>query len=55
LHDLKLVRAAGGGAPRVNDTDNLIELLPTLEAVVPAGAISALAEKLREYDRGKEE
>jgi hypothetical protein len=55
LHDLKLVRAAGGGAPRINDTDNLIELLPTLEAVVPAGEISALAEKLREYDRGKEE
>jgi hypothetical protein len=55
LHDLKLVRAAGGGAPRINDTENLIELLPTLEAVVPAGEISALAEKLREYDRGKEE
>jgi hypothetical protein len=55
LHDLKLIRAAGGGAPRINDTDNLIELLPTLEAVVPAGEISALAEKLREYDRGKEE
>ena len=55
LHDLKLVRAAEGGAPRINDTDNLIELLPTLEAVVPAGEISALAEKLREYDRGKEE
>ena len=55
LHDLKLVRAAGGGAPRINDPENLIELLPTLEAVVPAGEISALAEKLREYDRCKEE
>src|SRR5919108_1713301 len=49
LHNLKLIRAAGGGAPRVNDADQLIELLPTLESVVPASEVSAIAEKLREY------
>jgi hypothetical protein len=55
LHNLKLIRAAGGGAPRVNSAEQLIELLPTLEAVVPAIEISAIAEKLREYYRSKEE
>jgi len=55
LHNLKLIRAAGGGAPRVNNSDQLIELLPTLEAVVPASGIAEIAEKLREYDRSKEE
>jgi hypothetical protein len=54
LHNLKLIRAAGGGAPRVNDADQLIELLPTLEAVVPASEVSTIAEKLREYDRKRE-
>ncbi len=52
LHNLKLVRATGGGAPRVNDADQLIELLPTLEAVVPASEIAEIADRLREYDRG---
>jgi Domain of unknown function (DUF4194) len=54
LHNLKLIRAAGGGAPRVSDADQLIELLPTLEAVVPANEVSTIAEKLREYDRKRE-
>jgi hypothetical protein len=55
LHALKLIRAAssvGAGAPRVNDPDQLIELLPTLEVVVPAAEIAAVADRLRQYDRG---
>jgi Domain of unknown function (DUF4194) len=51
LHNLKLIRAAGGGAPRVHDPEELVELLPALEIVVPAHEISTLVEKLREYDR----
>lgn len=48
---LKLVRAAGGGSIRAGQTEQLIELLPTLEIVVPAGSIAVLAERLRTYDR----
>jgi hypothetical protein len=48
---LKLVRAAGGGAIRSGQTEQLIELLPTLEIVVPSGNVAALAERLRNYDR----
>jgi hypothetical protein len=32
-------------------TEQLIELLPTLEVVVPVGEIGALADRLKEYDR----
>lgn len=52
---LKLVRAAGGGGIRAGQTEQLIELLPTLEIVVPAGSIAALAERLHEYDRARPE
>jgi hypothetical protein len=55
LHNLKLIRAAGGGAPRVSNPEQLIELLPTLEVLVPAHEISNIAEKLREYDRSKDD
>ncbi len=51
LQNLKLIRAGGGGMLRATDNDKLIELLPTLEVVVPGNAISAIAERLREYDR----
>jgi hypothetical protein len=54
LHNLKLILAAGGGTPRVIDAAHLIELLPTLEAVVPANEVSTIAEKLQEYDRKRE-
>lgn len=53
FHALKLVRAAGGGAIRAGQTEQLIELLPTLEIIVPAGSIAALAEQLRAYDRAR--
>jgi len=51
LQGLKLIRAADGGVLRASDGDKLIELLPTLEVVVPASEIGALAERLRQYDR----
>lgn len=50
---LKLVRAAGGGTIRAGQAEQLIELLPTLEIVVPAASIAALAERLRGYDRAR--
>jgi len=50
LQNLKLIRA-GGGVPRVNDPEQLIELLPTLEAVVLASEIATIADRLREFDR----
>ena len=48
---LKLVRAAEGGGIRVDHVEQLIELLPTLEIVVPPASIAALAERLHAYDR----
>jgi hypothetical protein len=51
LHNLKLIRAAGGGTPYVNDAEQLIELLPALEIVVPANETSTLIERLQEYGR----
>ena len=49
LQNLKLIRM--GGVPRANDTEQPIELLPTLEAVVPASEIATIADRLREFDR----
>ncbi len=53
FQSLKLIRAAGGGTIRSNYVEQLIELLPTLEIIVPATGITALAERLREYERGR--
>lgn len=50
LQNLKLIRAGGGGMLRAGDGEKLIELLPTLEVVVPGSAISEITERLREYD-----
>jgi len=50
---LKLVRAAGGGGIRAGQTEQLVELLPMLEIVVPAAGIAALAERLGAYTRGR--
>jgi hypothetical protein len=58
LQSLKLIRDAQGGVLRSGNSEQLIELLPTLEIVVPAGAIAAVAERLQEYRRsapGEEE
>ncbi len=55
LVNLKLIRPAGGGILRVNNGEQQIELLPTLQVVVAANEIAAVAERLREYERGREE
>ncbi|PDW03330.1 hypothetical protein CJ255_09455 [Candidatus Viridilinea mediisalina] len=52
---LKLVRAAGGGTIRAGQSEQLIELLPTLEMIVPAQSINALGERLGQYDRTRSE
>jgi len=52
---LKLVRAAGGGTIRSGNVDQMIELLPTLEIIVPAANITALNDRLRTYDRTRED
>jgi hypothetical protein len=51
LATLKLVRAGGGGTLRANNPDQVIELLPTLEVVVPSGPITELAERISAYNR----
>jgi DNA-binding HxlR family transcriptional regulator len=53
LQSLKLIRAGGGGTLRASEGEKLLELLPTLEVVVPGGAISEIAERLQEYDRSR--
>jgi hypothetical protein len=53
LQSLKLVRAGGGGSLRASDGDKLLELLPTLEVVVPGGAISEIAGRIQEYDHSR--
>lgn len=50
---LKLVRAAGGGAIRASQTEQLVELLPALEIVVPAAGIAELAARLQTYERAR--
>ena len=54
LQTLKLVRAGGGGVLRAANNDQVIELLPTLEVVVPATAIADLVARLGEYQREPE-
>ncbi|MFV9506827.1 MAG: DUF4194 domain-containing protein [Oscillochloridaceae bacterium umkhey_bin13] len=55
LQTLKLIRAGGGGVLRATQPDQLIELLPPLEVVVPATAISELAERIAAYRRERGE
>jgi len=51
LQSLKVIRAADGGAARAKNPHQMIELLPTLEVIVPASEIAALDERLRAYQR----
>lgn len=51
LRTLKLIRAAGGGTLRANDGEQLLELLPALEVIVPASSIAEVAARLNEYKR----
>lgn len=53
MQSLKLVRAGGGGTLRASDGDAVIELLPTLEVVLPEAPITEIAERLSAYDRSK--
>ena len=53
LQMLKLVRAGGGGVLRAANNDQIMELLPTLEVVVPATAIADLVARLGEYRRDR--
>lgn len=51
LMHLKLVRPANNAPLRINDSEQLIELLPAFEIVVPANEITSIAERLREHKR----
>jgi|HigsolmetaAR202D_1030399.scaffolds.fasta_scaffold02431_4 hypothetical protein len=55
FQSLKLIRAAGGGTIRANSGDQQIELLPSLEVIVPASSINELAKRLQSYDRKRAE
>ena len=49
MQAMKLIAAAGGGSLRADDPERLVELRPALEVILPAGEITALADRLREY------
>jgi hypothetical protein len=49
LQQLNLIRSASGGSLRVSNTKQVIELLPTLEVIVPAGNAQKVADRLAEY------
>lgn len=53
MQSLKLIRAGGGGSLQASDTEKVIELLPTLEVVVPEAPVAYIAEKLSEYYQSK--
>lgn len=44
-----LIRAATGGKLRVDNSDQVIELLPPLEVIVPAGNAASVARQLAAY------
>ena len=54
MQGMKLIAVAGGGsarALRADDPERLVELRPALEVILPAGEITALADRLREYQK----
>ncbi len=53
MQSLKLIRAGGGGTLRASEGEKVIELLPTLEVVMPEAPITEIAERLSGYDRAK--
>jgi hypothetical protein len=55
LARLHLLRLVGGGSLRLNNPQQVIELLPTLEVVVPAGNAQQVAERLSAYGPGVSE
>jgi hypothetical protein len=55
LSHYKLIRAVEGGTLRVTNNDQLIELLPILEIIIPTTAIATLTEQLNSYGRTDDE
>lgn len=51
MQGMKLIAAAGGNNLRADDPEQLVELRPALEVILPAGEITALADRLREYQK----
>lgn len=49
LQQLSVIRAATGGSLRVDNSDQVIELLPPLEVVVPASNAAGVAAQLAEH------
>ncbi len=49
LQHLGLVRVPAGGAARADTPDKLLELLPTLEVMVPPATIAELTELMKPY------
>lgn len=49
LARLNLLRLVGGGSLRLSNPQQVIELLPTLEVIVPAGNAQHVAERLSAY------
>lgn len=52
LARLHLLRLVGGGSLRLSNPQQVIELLPTLEVIVPAGNAQQVAERLSTYGPG---
>lgn len=52
LARLNLLRLVGGGSLRLSNPQQVIELLPTLEVIVPAGHAQQVAERLSAYGSG---
>lgn len=52
MQGMKLITAAGSAAVlRADDPDRLVELRPALEVILPADEITALTQRLSEYQR----
>jgi hypothetical protein len=51
LSHYKLIRAVDGGTLRATNLEQVIELLPILEIIIPATTITTLQERLDEYFR----
>lgn len=52
---LRLARAAGGGSISASSADQQIELLPSLEVIVPASSVEELTTRLQGYERSPSE
>jgi hypothetical protein len=51
FQNLKLIRAAHGSKIRNTNESQLIELLPTLEVIIPASAVDELIQRIEEYQQ----